>query len=324
MPRAFHFFLRCRLPRFLIALLIPCAATFAAQDTNLQLSFKTITVEGAVRSFYLNLPPQHQTSHESASVVIALHGGGRTDGDELAAQTDFHSLADRDGVIMVYPNGITAQWNDGREKTARRSREVMSADDVGYLSALIDHLVSAYRADPNRIFMTGLSNGGMMTLRMGCEASGKLAAIAAVIANMPMNLIDDCRPDTPLPVLLMNGTADPLVPWQGGHVGFRAKRMGQVASTDATLRFWLQHNHCDQPPNITAFADINTRDGSSVRRLRYPCHPAPLEVVLYSIEGGGHNFPGSQTPDLPRLLGPKNMDIQGAQEIWQFFIRHGL
>ncbi|UXI04010.1 alpha/beta hydrolase family esterase [Photobacterium sp. TY1-4] len=324
MKHTMPFFSNLNLRRLFIALFMVSTLAAAAPDPGSDLSRQTITVKGIVRDFYLHLPPPDKTSTSAAAVVIALHGGGRTDGDELAQRAGFERLAAQDGMIIVYPNGITAQWNDGREKAARRSREVMSVDDVGFLSALIEHLVAEYHADPKRIFMMGLSNGGMMTLRMGCEASEKLAAIAPVIANMPANLINRCTPKTSLPVLLMNGTADPLVPWSGGDVGFLTKKMGKVASTDATLEFWLRQNHCDPLPSITIFADINTDDHSRVRRLRYQCQPSPLEVVLYQIEGGGHNFPGSRTPDLPRLLGPKNMDIHGAQEIWQFFKQHGL
>jgi len=299
--------------------ILPCAN--AKQTAHDDLTFQAMTYNGLQRTYYLHLPPQHSPTVR-LPLVLALHGGGRADGDELAKRTGYNQLADQEGFIAVYPNGIDAQWNDGRGKTARKPDRSINIDDVGFLSTLIDHLIRDYNADPRRVYMTGLSNGGMMTLRMGCEAGSKLAAIAPVIANMPVKIANSCRPGFPLPLLLMNGTRDPMVPWQGGAVRFFRKEMGQVLSTEETIQFWKNHNQCRALPDVEILPDIDESDHSTVRVVSYRCPDNYADVVLYTIDGGGHNFPGSHTPDLPRLLGNKNNDINGPEVIWQFFMRY--
>jgi polyhydroxybutyrate depolymerase len=162
----------------------------------------------------------------------------------------------------------------------------------------------------------------MMTLRLGCEISSKLAAIAPVIANMPSNIIGTCQPDAPLAVLLMNGTDDPLVPYHGGYVHFFRKQMGEVVSTDATIAFWVRHNQCDPVPTVRDLPDLDTGDHSKVTVTAYADPNGKTEVVLYTVLGGGHTLPGSNIPNRPRVLGQKNNDIDGAKVIWQFFRKY--
>lgn len=299
--------------------ILTCA--FANQPVHDGLTLQSMSYAGLQRTYYLHLPPNYQSATK-LPLVLALHGGGRADGDDLAERTGYNRLADQEGFIAVYPNGIDAQWNDGRGRTARKSEKIVNIDDVGFLSSLIDLLIQDYKVDPLRVYVTGLSNGGMMTLRMGCEAGSKLAAIAPVIANMPANIVSTCRPGSPIPLLLMNGTQDPMVPWQGGPVRFFWKKMGIVLSTAETIQFWIRNNQCQTAPKITMLPDRDNHDGSTVRVVTYNCPENGADVFLYTIEGGGHNFPGSHTPDLPRVLGNKNNDINGPEVIWQFFMQH--
>jgi polyhydroxybutyrate depolymerase len=298
-----------------------CALSTAIQAPGQALSLQTLQVGDVPRSYYVHRPA---TVHEPGllPVVLVLHGGGKADGDETAARTGYLELADRYGFIAVYPNGMDAQWNDGRGRTWRRNSGNRDADDVGFISALIDHLVASDQADPARVYVTGLSNGGMMTLRLGCELDSRLAAIAPVIANMPKAIAADCRPEGPLPVLLMNGTGDPLVPWEGGQVSVFRKERGEVLSTNATLGFWVGHNDCAAKPDVTVLPDMDPDDGSTVRVIRYSGPGNDCDVVLYAIEGGGHTFPGSPGRNMPRLLGNRNEDIDAAAVIWAFFSRH--
>jgi polyhydroxybutyrate depolymerase len=288
---------------------------------NTGLSLQAITFDGRERSYYLHLPPGYNATSR-LPVVFVLHGGGRADGDEVADRTGYNSIADREGFIVVYPNGVDAQWNDGRGKTFRKAGDNTAIDDVAYIAGLIDRMIRDYKGDASRMYVTGLSNGGMMTLRLGCEISGKLAAIAPVIANIPENIIGTCTPDAPLPVLLMNGTDDPLVPWEGGSVGFLWKTMGKVVSTADTVSFWTEHNHCSPTPTIELLEDKDSKDDSRVEVSTYSNCPDSAEVILYTIIGGGHSFPGGNIPDRPLLLGRKNNDINAAEVIWAFFKEH--
>jgi polyhydroxybutyrate depolymerase len=184
---------------------------------------------------------------------------------------------------------------------------------------LIDTMIANYKVDSNRVFVTGVSNGGMMTFRLGCEITSKLSAIAPVIANIPKNIIDKCSPDSPLPVLVMNGTEDPLVPWDGGKVKFLWKEMGEVVSTENSVRFWVEHNKCFEDPVTEILPDVDDEDESRVKKITYKNKETNLEVVLSAIVGGGHNIPGGNTPDLSLFIGSKNNDINAAEVIWEFF-----
>ena len=176
-----------------------------------ELILKTIKHNGIIRTFYLHLPVNFDEMN-ALPVVLILHGGGKGNGKDLAERTHYIEIADRDGFIVVFPNGIDAQWNDGRGKTFQKKKEIENIDDVGFISSLIDYLIENYKGDSKRVYVTGLSNGGMMTFRLGCEIASKLSAIAPVIANIPEKIVHNCNPDGPLPVLIMNGTEDPLVP----------------------------------------------------------------------------------------------------------------
>ncbi len=286
----------------------------------LELSLGKLTHNGLERSYYFHLPTSSKTVQKHP-LMLVLHGGGKADGDETAKHTGYNELADQYGFIVVYPNGINSQWNDGRGTTYRNSDNT-NIDDVGFITTLIDKIILDYKADASRVYVTGISNGGMMTLRLGCEISPKLAAIAPIIANMPLNIIDSCHPTSPLPLLLMNGTKDPVVPWKGGDVRFFRKKMGKVSSTLETIDFWVKHNYCKPTPQITEIPDTDRKDKSHIKVTSYANPVTKSEVILYEVEGGGHTFPGSNSPNLPRILGRKNNDIDGPSVVWKFFNSH--
>jgi len=306
----------------LSALFLFCTQAGASKTNNSQpsqqsaLAFHTLRYDGLKRSYYLHAP-HNSTATRHWPVLLILHGGGKGDGHKLAQHTKYVDLAEQEGFIAVFPNGVNGQWNDGRDQTIQKTSNT-NINDVGFISALIDHIIRKYRGDPSRVYVTGLSNGGMMTLRLGCELNSKLAAIAPVIANLPKKLIVKCKPDSTLPVLLMNGTKDPIVPWNGGYVHFFRKKMGQVVSTHKTIQFWVKHNQCNPVPKIRSLPDKDKTDGSTVQVSRYTHGKNGSEVILYKIVGGGHNFPGSNFSEVPLLTGKKNNDINGVKVIWNF------
>lgn len=300
---------------------VGCAsAAHTRENTPENFELKYIVVDEVRRTYYIHFPPVHESSSQ-LPLVLLLHGGGKGDGLTPAKYLGFTSLADSQGFVVAYPNGIDSYWRDGRGYTHRGESDT-TVDDVGFISQLIDHLVREHNLDPKRVYVTGMSNGGMMTLRLGCELSAKLAAIAPVVANIPKNIITNCRPTRPLPVLVMNGTDDPLVPYNGGYVHFFRKKMGEVVSTSETVSFWVKHNGCNSTPRMRDLPNRNRRDHSRVKVATYVNPNNGCEVVLYTIQGGGHTMPGSNMPDRPRILGHKNDDIDGAKEIWEFFKRH--
>jgi polyhydroxybutyrate depolymerase len=230
-------------------------------------------------------------------------------------------LSDKEGFIVVYPDGIEKHWNDGRENVNYRAHRE-KIDDVGFISALIDHLAKQYHTDVKRVYATGVSNGAMMSFRLACELSEKISAVAPVAGSMPENMPSKCTPSRPIPVLMISHTEDPLVPWGGGEIRFGLRRFGRVLSVGETVTFWATHNQCSSPPNITWGPDKDSKDGTRVRKESYhPCRESS-EVVLYAIEGGGHTWPGGDQYLPEWIIGKTSRDIDANEVIWSFFKRH--
>jgi polyhydroxybutyrate depolymerase len=258
-------------------------------------------------------------------LVFLLHGGGGT-GEGMGELTmgGFNRLADRESFIVVYPNGIEKHWNDGRGLQAYRAHRE-NIDDVGFISALIEHLIRTLNVDPNRIYAVGISNGGQFSQRLACELSDRIAAIGVVAIQLPEHLPSSCAPKRPVSVLMMPGTEDPLVPWEGGEIGFRrGRKFGKVLSVPESMRFWAKQNQCPESPLITHESDRDPKDGTRVRREAYvPCGEG-AEVVLYAIEGGGHTWPGGDQYLPAGIIGRTSRDIDANEVIWDFFKRHTL
>ncbi|HPO86033.1 MAG TPA: PHB depolymerase family esterase [Candidatus Hydrogenedentes bacterium] len=278
-----------------------------------EVSHGAIEHDGLKRTFRFVLPTN--TAHgKSLPLVLVLHGGFGT-GEKMAKLSGFDILARREGFIVVYPDGVNRHWNDGRGQHS-------DADDVGFIRKLIDHFIGRFGADPTRVYVTGASNGGMMALRLACELSDKIAAVAPVIASMPEPLIGMCRPTHPMPVLIMNGEQDPLVPWNGGEVRFQRRKLGKVVSTPNTVSFWVRYNGCQSEPRVEFLPDLSPGDGTRIRVERYDGGREGSEVVLYAVEGGGHTWPGGPSY-LPKwLIGKTSRDIQASEVIWDFFKKH--
>jgi|GEM_PF-100307 len=287
-----------------------------------ELERQTLVHDGRQRSYFVHYPGNRLPA-EPKALVLVLHGGGGADAREMARRTGMNRIADREGFIVVYPMGINGQWNDGRGKTFRRAQDNTDVDDVGFISAVIDTLGAKGQADPRRVYATGLSNGGMMTYRLGIELGNRLAAIAAVIANLPETM-SGRKPARPLPVLIMNGTDDRMMPWNGGAVRVLGREYGTVLSTDRTVRYWVGAADLPLKPRTRTLEDRIQEDRCTVEVDEYREDSNPVEVVLYRINGGGHNLPGGNTPDRPLLLGRKCMDIDGMEAIWSFFKKHSL
>jgi polyhydroxybutyrate depolymerase len=245
--------------------------------------------------------------HMPAPTMIVLHGATVT-AARTAEGSGFAEAAATRGFVSVFPQGVNRQWNDGRE--GRTS----AVDDVGFLRQLVDELVRLHVADPSRIYIAGISNGGMMTFRMLCEASELFAGAVTIIANMPAGIGEGCTLRKPTPIIMFNGTADPLVPYDGGGVGFWGKR-GIVWSTEQTVNFLLRANDCD--PRVTPLPVVSSAEAVQVTRFEWSrCH-AGHRVALYRFEGGGHQVPG-RPQFLPGLLGLGSQQINAAERAFAF------
>jgi len=277
---------------------------------------RTIQIGGLQRTYVLHLPPTSPAARPSA-LVFVLHGGGGN-GRQIERHSGFSALADRERFIAVYPDAVDRNWNDGRDAPGIAAQR-QHVDDVGFIAALIAGLTREFVVDPGRVFVTGVSNGAFMSERLAAELSDRVAAIAPVIGGMAPQVKDRFAPRVPVSVLLMNGTDDPLVPYQGGAV---ARTRGHTIGVAEIVRLWTTHNRCPGPPEIVLLADVDPTDGTRVRRTTYKGCANRTEVTLYTIEGGGHTWPGG-AQYLPRaVIGRTSRDVEGTRLIWEFFARH--
>ena len=252
-------------------------------------------------------------------LVIVLHDGGGSP-ERMADITLFNQLADRQGFLVAYPSAIDRFWNDGR-KNAPGDKSI---DDVAFLVALRDHMVKSFHVDPQRVYLVGLADGGMMAMRAACEATRAFAAIASVSASMPVDLAKICQPTAQIPVMMIAGTSDPIIPYKGGEVNLFDETAGKIVSVDETANAWQLNNGCSAGPKTKDMLDRDRDDGSVVKIHRWMKCRAAAEVVLYEIERGGYTWPGTgrQLAQLRKfILGRPNMDFDASAEIWQFFNR---
>jgi polyhydroxybutyrate depolymerase len=304
MPHGFAFF----------ALAVCAMQLFTPLAAAEEVFYDSIGTGGRDRHFTLVLPDGAQRGRPLPTVV-ALHGGFMN-GKAMRRMFGLDELAAQDRFVVVYPDAIWRRWNDGV------SRHNGGADDVRFLRNLADHLVRQGIADPKRIYLVGVSNGGMMTYRVACQSPGIFAAYAAVIANMPKQVADECRPSGGTPIIVINSTDDPVNPYEEGDN--RRWLRGEVLSTLDTVDFWQRRNGCEGRSQEKPLPDKDDSDGSTVVARQFAECRSGSPVVLLTVEGGGHLPPGAQIGNRPMLramLGRANQDISAADISWKFFKR---
>ncbi len=255
-----------------------------------------LTVNGVMRSANVHVPASYDPS-KPTPVLLNIHGLA---GDPVGEATITHMIAksDAEGFIAVHPKGTGSplSWNGGYCCSPAAASGI---DDTAFISALIDKLESDLCVDPDRVFAAGMSNGGYMSYRLACELSDRIAAIGPVAGVLG---ISECHPSRPLPVFHVHGTSDPLVFYNGGN--------GQE-SVAQTIDFFVQNNGCTTTATTYQNGDATcvTHGGCT----------AGADVVLCTIDGGGHQWPGGDA--LP-LLGKKSDDLIATDAIWAFFQAH--
>lgn len=239
--------------------------------------------------------------------VIVLHGATMT-AESTVRVSGFAEAAARYGFTAVFPQGLRRQWND------ERSGGPGGPDDVAFLTGLVDRLVGDDIAQRGHVYIAGISNGGMMSFTLACQAGRLFRGIGTVIANMPEGLKPCDLP--PLPLVMVNGTADPLVPYEGGSVGFLRAR-GEVWSVMRTAELFVHRNGCKDRTERPV-ATRRSGGATTATEISWSSCATGKPVVLYRIDGGGHQIAG-EPAFLPRLLGDGNRDVSAADVILRMF-----
>lgn len=257
--------------------------------------------DGINRS-YIVYTPSSFVPGSSLPLLFVLHGFTQS-AQSIMDVSGFNRVADTSNFIVVYPNGVGNAWNTNSGMTGGST-----ADDIGFISALTDTMISTYGIDTTRVYSCGFSAGGYMSHRLACESSRCYAAVASVAGTMSSVAFSACNPARVVSVMQIHGTSDAVVSYTGGFGG---------VSVDDVISKWISLNACPSTPVITQLPNTNLFDNSTVERNQYsPCADAS-EVELLKVNGGGHQWPG--TTSLLGGLGTINRDINASGEIWNFF-----
>lgn len=255
------------------------------------------------RRYRIYIPAAYAERDEPAALVLVFHGAGGT-GAWIESFSGFNELADEAGFVVIYPDGVNGAWNDGRQGDPR----VGAVDDLAFVSDMLAYLRQTL--DIDRVYATGYSMGGMFSFRLGCEMRDQISGVASVASTFPEYLLNTCRDTPPVPVIVLHGTDDPVVPWQGVRGGY--------LSAANSLTFWGLHNECQTASALEVLADLVTTDGTIVLRESQTDCTDDADVVLYGVYLGGHTWPGRPI-EAPFELGNTTLDIDAAQIIWNFF-----
>lgn len=255
---------------------------------------RRLNVGGTERTYRLYTPPDSQTAGP-VPLLLALHGSGNT-AEGLVDASELDEAADAGGFIVAYPQAVGISWHAGFCCTTGRGDP---AADVRFLSQLVSDVLASRRIDESRIYIVGFSAGGMMAYRLACDLAGRFAGVGAIAASMAL---DDCRPSRPVSVIAIHGTADDVVPYEGGRIMGGATK--PAPSAPAVVERWASLDACAdaRPPEVRGPVSVATWSGCA----------AGTRVRLVTVDGGGHNW------YLP-IYGPPNGALNATATITEFF-----
>ena len=268
--------------------------TFGQQTINASINYG-----GLERDYTLYIPASYSAGNE-APLLFNFHGY-TSNAWQQAFYSNFNTVADDEGFIIVYPEGTldntgTSHWNVGWGGS--------TVDDIGFTSALIDSISADYSINQDRVYSTGMSNGGFMSYQLACELSDRIAAIASVTGSMNMGWFNSCNPNHPMPIMEIHGTADGNVPY---------------ATIPSIMDFWANFNNCNSSAIITNVPNTSTTDGCTAEHQIWENGNNGSTVEHYKITGGEHSWPGALFPN-----GVTNQDIDASEKIWEFFSKYDI
>lgn len=285
-------------------LFLPLVLLLSVSASAQQTITDSIIHDGIYRSYILYVPAIYSPGTD-VPLVINFHGYTSNAAEQLF-YGDFRPIADTANFLLVHPQGTLdlsnqPYWNSGWGGTV---------DDIGFTAALIDSLSAQYSINQDRVYSTGMSNGGFMSYTLACELSNRFAAIASVTGSMNAAQNLTCNPQHPMPVMEIHGTSDPVVPYAGNAT---------MESIPQVLSYWVNTNVCDLTPIQTEVPNTNLIDGCTATHFRYTNGNNGVEVEHFRINNGAHTWPGA-----PVVVGTTNYDIDASTEIWRFFSKYDI
>lgn len=270
--------------------------------------------DGEARGYTLYVPQSYDPA-QPAPLVTVLHGRP-SNAIGMAYISDMNATAEREGFIVLYPDGVGNEWNYVRNVPIYMTSD---RDDVAFITHLIQDLSKSVSIDLQRTYVTGFSNGGFMTQRIACEAPDSFAAFAVVGATVFYGLTDICADQQPVDIMFIHGTRDVSVPWEGMIRPINGQQRYMTLPVPQTLSFWLRHNECGGSYDRVDIPSSDPDSETDVSQFVFKACPDDVDMTFYAIEGGGHNWPGVPGRISDEIAGEVNMDINANDVIWDFF-----
>jgi polyhydroxybutyrate depolymerase len=274
-----------------------------------------ITVDGIDR-FYLVFVPEGIELGKKCALVVVLHGGGGK-AKQIMDFSGFNRIAQTERFIVLYPNGYEKGWHDGRT-APKVDAYAKNIDDIKFIKTAIEQVEAKFPVDNSRIFATGISNGAMMSLHLAQHLSEKIRAIAPVAGSIAENVAQEFKPSNPVSVLVINGTDDKLVPYDGGPVLSERAGRGRVISTMKMMELLASLANSKGKPSTERMPDHDPEDGCTADRINYSTSQV-MSVQLIRINGGGHTWPGGKQYLPKMIVGKVCRDFKAEEIIWNFF-----
>jgi polyhydroxybutyrate depolymerase len=288
------------------------AAQLSNQDSSSSREISgTLNDQGQLRKYQLYTPSSYN-SNRPMPLVLVFHGHDGT-GNSIAEVTRFNEVAEQKGFIVVYPDGINTNWS-------LRGSTSGKVDDVSFATALITHIQQIRNIDRHKIYVTGFSKGAILAQDLACEVPDRIAAFASVAGSLPVRLKPKCQPKTPVSMLMINGTNDSSVRYEGDDKSQR----GALVSVPETVNFWRSHDECTAPAQAKQLPPSNPSSLFKVNVSQYSACRNNSEVTLMAVENGGHLWPGGASQDASVNRFNANLGFNASQTIWDFFQRHSL
>ncbi len=331
------------------AVVVCLAGLMGAPAVRAQETKEKVTVDDTDRTFMVRLPKGYDSS-KKYPVVVLLHGMNQ-DPDDMERLTRFDEIADANGIIAVYPRALHGRWNVGVYAEVRQpvmgprrrgygggypggypggggypngggqqnpnrppddERRVPPADDVAFIGQMLDAIPLKFSVDAAHIYAVGLSEGGFMSMRLGCNLGDRFAAVATVGATMPKTMT--CLPPRPVPVVMVNGTSDPVVPYGGGTEHNLELTM---LSAEDSAKAWARIDRCAEKPEKSKLPE-KSKGGMETKVDTYNgCHDN-AQVALYSVKGAGNTWPGGEQYEAENAIGKTSSDLAANEVIWKF------
>ena len=289
--------------KFLLPSILLTCCCFFSLTSAAQLISDSIEIEKQFRTFHFNRPANNK---KNKSLIFVLHGSGGNGKQMMAGASKLDKLSSSENLIVVYPDGYKRYWNECR-KAATTPPNLENINEEAFFEAMIQYFKKQYRINTKNVFVVGTSGGGHMAYKLAMTLPEKIKAITAIVASLPDPSNFDCiDKKVAKPVMIVNGTADPLNRWEGGEIILgNGVKMGLIRSTESSFQYWSALAGYSGEPVKTTLPDTDPKDGKTVERYQFKEKGKP-EVTLLKVIGGKHDYPG---------------DIDVYLEAWAFFKR---